>query len=331
MKRLSIVVPCYNEEACVQIFYDTTSEIVRQLDVETEFIFVDDGSKDNTLNIFRTLASQHSDVKYVSLSRNFGKEAAIYAGLKKASGDYLALMDVDLQDPPSLLLDMYRGITEEGYDCVASKRANRKHEPVIRSLFARMFYRIVNKMTDTEIVSGARDYRMMTRQMVNAILSLSEVDRFSKELFSWVGFKTKWLKYPNIKRVKGKTKWNFKKLTKYAVSGIESATTAPLKINFTLSVLFLLASLAFVGIDIAFAILNKPVSDLFIILPVVLFGFSVVLFGIFIISQYIGKIFKQVRGRPIYIAKEDEQIYLSELKASQDSDVNDNSEKENNC
>ncbi len=313
-EKISVVVPCYNEESCIPIFYEKTNEVLAALPLEAEYIFVDDGSSDRSLSLMRELHEKDPRVKYVSLSRNFGKEAAMYAGLKRACGDYVALMDVDLQDPPQLLTEMYEGITAEGNDCVASRRVTRKHEPVVRSMFARMFYRVINRMTDTEIMSGARDFRLMTRQMVDAVLSLAEVDRFSKEMFSWVGFKTKWLEYENVERAEGVSKWNFKKLTHYAINGIESATVAPLKINFTFFLLFLIASVGFAVTDIAFHFSDRQVSDLFILLPILFFSVSLLFLGLYVTSRYVGKVFKLVRGRPIYIVKETEESDLKNCR-----------------
>lgn len=307
MNKLSIICPCYNEEECLPIFYEETLKILSKLPVDYEFLFVDDGSKDKTLLILRELAQKDKSVRFISFSRNFGKEAAIYAGLKGSTGDLVALMDADLQDPPSFLESMFHGITEEGYDCVGCRRTTRKNEPKLRSAFSKLFYKIINKMTVTEIVDGARDFRMMTRKMVDAILTLPEKDRFSKELFSWVGFRTKWLEYENIERVKGTSKWSFKKLTRYAIGGIESATDAPLKINLFFSVMFFLACLAFAIADIVLAIMGNNVPQLFILLPVIFFISSLLFFGIYIVSDYVKKIYANVKNRPIYIEKETEK------------------------
>ena len=218
MKELiSIIVPCYNEQEALPIFYKTIIPILKQLGPDYELILVDDGSKDNTAQIMKNLAQEDENVKYVIFSRNFGKESAMYAGLSKSKGDYVAVMDVDLQDPPEQLFEMLKSIKEEGYDCVATRRVTRKGEPKIRSWFARQFYKLINKWSQTEVVDGARDYRLMKRSMVDAILSMPEYNRFSKGIYSWVGFKTKWLEYENIERVAGVTKWNFKKLFVYAL------------------------------------------------------------------------------------------------------------------
>ena len=306
MDKISVVCPCYNEEECLPLFYEETVKALRafSVPVDYEFIFVDDGSKDNTLPILRDLAKQDAHVRYISFSRNFGKEAAIYAGLKAAEGDCVTLMDADLKDPPSFLAPMYDGITKEGYDCVGCRRTTRKSEPKLRSAFAHLFYKLINKVTTTEIVDGARDFRMMTRQMVNAVLSLPEKDRFSKELFSWVGFRTKWLEYENIERAKGTSKWSFRKLTRYAVGGIESATDAPLKINLLFAALFFLAGFVFAVIDIVFVATGTDVSATLILLPVLFVCLSFLFLGIYVVSDYVKKIFTNVKSRPLFIVKE---------------------------
>lgn len=230
---LSIVVPCYNEQKMVSIFYSEIIKIAKQIEdkLDIELIFIDDGSKDKTLEEIKGLSQNDVRVKYISFSRNFGKESAIYAGLKKSLGDYIAIMDVDLQDPPNLIIQMYLDIINEGFDCVATRRVTRKGEPPIRSFFARMFYFLINKISKTEIVDGARDFRLMTRQVVDAVLSLNEYNRFSKGIFSWVGFKTKWLEYENVERAAGETKWSFWKLLIYSLDGIIAFSTVPLALS----------------------------------------------------------------------------------------------------
>ena len=307
MEKLSIIVPCLNEEQCIRLFYERVNEVLRTLPVEHEYIFVDDGSGDSTREILRELSDGDERVRYIAFSRNFGKEAAMYAGMKAATGSLVTIMDCDLQDPPELLKDMYGGIADEGYDCVACRRTTRKNEPRIRSAFARLFYKIINRFTEVEIVDGARDFRMMTRKMTDAVLSIREVDRFSKELFSWVGFKTKWLEYENVERAGGSTKWSFKKLTDYAVNGIESATSAPLRINLWAAILFMLAALGFAIADIAIAASKGTVTELFILLPVLFFMAAIILFGMFIMGEYLRKIFGQVKARPMYIISETEK------------------------
>lgn len=306
MEKLSIIVPCYNEEECIPLFYGKVTQIIEQLPLEPEFIFVDDGSTDRSLEIMRSLAEKDGRVRYVSFSRNFGKEAAILAGLKASTGELVTLMDADLQDPPELLKEMYKGICE-GYDCVGCRRTTRKNEPKVRSAFAHLFYRIINKFTDTRIVDGARDFRMMTRKMTDAILSLPEVDRFSKELFSWVGFKTKWLEYENVERARGKSKWNFKKLTAYAINGIEGATCAPLKFNLIFGIIFLIAAIGLAVADIVLAATGQAVHTALIVLPVTAFIAATIFFGMHIMGEYLRKIFTQVRSRPMYVVAETEK------------------------
>ena len=292
MEKLSIIVPCLNEEQCIRLFYERVNEVLRTIPVEHEYIFVDDGSCDSTRKILRELSDGDERVQYIAFSRNFGKEAAMYAGMKAATGSLVTIMDCDLQDPPELLKDMYDGIADE---------------PRIRSAFARLFYKIINRFTEVEIVDGARDFRMMTRKMTDAVLSIREVDRFSKELFSWVGFKTKWLEYENVERAGGSTKWSFKKLTDYAVNGIESATSAPLRVNLWAAILFMLAALGFAVADIAIAASKGTVTELFILLPVLFFMAAIILFGMFIMGEYLRKIFGQVKARPMYIISETEK------------------------
>lgn len=305
MEKISIVIPCYNEEECIEIYYNEMEKVVSKLDCDFEYIFVNDGSKDSSLQIMKKIASINSNVKYISFSRNFGKEAAIYAGLCNATGDYVGLMDVDLQDPPALLIDMYKGIKEEGYDCVASRRVTRKGEPPIRSMFARMFYWIINKISDAEITNGARDFRLMTRPMVDAIISLSERDRFSKGIFGWVGFDIKWLEYENVDRVAGKTKWSFKKLTKYAIGGIEDFSSVPLKINLFFMYVFIFATLALGGWMIANYFFLDKVIPIYLSIGTMICGVSIFIFaGLSVISAYIKKIYKESKHRPIYIIKE---------------------------
>lgn len=250
MEKITVVVPCYNEEESLPIFYEEMERVRKQdfnnseneQEIEFEYIFVDDGSKDGTLNEMKQLSQKDSKARYISFSRNFGKEAAILAGLDASTGDFVTLMDVDLQDPPSLLKKMYDIIKKEGYDCVATRRKNRKGEPPVRSFFARMFYKIINKMSDVEMVDGARDYRLMSRKVVDSIISMREYNRYSKGLFTFVGFKTKWISYENIERVAGKTKWSFWKLFKYALEGITAFSTAPLIFSSIIGLLFCLVA-----------------------------------------------------------------------------------------
>ena len=306
MKELiSIVVPCFNEQEALPIFYDTITPILKNLGLKYEIILVDDGSKDNTSNIMKNLAEKDDNIKYVIFSRNFGKESAMYAGLEKSKGDYVAVMDVDLQDPPEQLQEMLQSIKEEGYDCVATRRVTRKGEPKIRSWFARQFYKLINKWSQTEVVDGARDYRLMKRSMVDSILSMKEYNRFSKGIFSWVGYKTKWLEYENIERCAGETKWNFKKLFVYAIEGIIAFTLMPLyaivKLGIGLLILDVLAAVVF-AILLAFKInLFNPVMIIVLVSTLLT---SLVIVSLGVSSIYQAKIYSEVKARPIYIAKE---------------------------
>ena len=236
--KISLVVPCYNEEEVIKLFYKEVSKVEKTMSkVSFEIIFVNDGSVDHTLDLMRELSS-NKNVRYISFSRNFGKESAMYAGLKEATGDYVAIMDADLQDPPSLLKEMYEILQTGDYDSVATRRVSRKGEPVIRSFFARTYYKIINKISKTEIVDGARDFRLMSRQMVNSVLELTEYNRFSKGIFSWVGYRTKWLEYENIERAAGTTKWSFFKLFLYSLESIVAFSTVPLAIASVMGILF---------------------------------------------------------------------------------------------
>ena len=239
MKILSVIVPCFNEEQALPFFYEEIKKIsVKMKDVSFEYLFIDDGSNDNTLSVIKKYSEMDERIKYISFSRNFGKEAAIYAGLKRCKGDFVVIMDADLQDPPSLLPEMYEAVVHEGYDSVATCRVNRKGEPLIRSFFAKLFYKIMNHISDSKIVDGARDYRMMTRQMVDAILSMCEYNRFSKGIFGWIGFRTKWIAYENVERVAGNTKWSFWELFKYSIEGMTAFSVKPLQIASVFGVLF---------------------------------------------------------------------------------------------
>lgn len=306
-KKLSIIVPCYNEEESVPLFY---AEALKQdaffasKGVELEFIFVNDGSRDRTVEVVKSLREKDERVHLISFSRNFGKEAAILAGFEKASGDLVVLMDADLQDPPALLPQMYTHIAEEGYDTVGSRRVTRTGEPPIRSWFARRFYGLMRKISTTEIVDGARDYRMMTRKVVDAILSMKEYNRFSKGIFGWVGFKTKWLEYENINRVAGETKWSFWKLFKYSLEGIMAFSTAPLAIPLVMGILFCIAAFALLVIIIVRACLDLTVGVL--ILPcIIAFVGGVILGCMGITAMYLGKLYLEAKGRPKYLIDED--------------------------
>ncbi|MDO4566792.1 MAG: glycosyltransferase family 2 protein, partial [Oscillospiraceae bacterium] len=292
MKLISVVVPCYNEEEALPIFYTHIIETAEEMKdkAEFEFVFIDDGSKDRTLEVARSLAGKDKRVKYLSFSRNFGKEAAMYAGLKKAKGDYVVMMDADLQDPPSFIPLMFEGITAEGYDCVASRRVSRAGEPPIRSFFARIFYKLINKISKTEIVDGARDFRMMSRQMVDAILSMSEYNRFSKGIFSWVGFETKWLEYENIERVAGESKWSFWKLFLYSLDGIVAFSTAPLSVaSFAGFAFCAVAFIMFLVYIIKALVWGDPVAGFPTTIGIILMIGGIQLFCVGILGQYLSK------------------------------------------
>ena len=304
MKKLSVVIPCYNEEEAVPLFYEAFLKETKDMPVAFELIFVDDGSRDGTVQEFEKLHAKDERVHYLSFSRNFGKESAMYAGMEAATGDYVAIMDVDLQDPPALLPEMLDAIQNEGYDCVASRRVTRKGEPPIRSFFARTFYKLINRISKTEIVDGARDFRLMTRQMVDAILELKEVSRFSKGLFSWVGFKTKWLEYENVERVAGETKWSFWKLLLYSIDGIIAFSTAPLAIASILGLLFcVVAFLLILFFFFKTLIFGDPVAGFPATICIVLMLGGIQLFCIGILGQYLSKTYLETKRRPIYIVK----------------------------
>ena len=307
MPKLSIVVPCYNEEETIPLFYPAVEKVVKQMPVETEYWFVNDGSSDDTLAELRKLHAQDPErVHYVSFSRNFGKEAGLYAGLQAATGDYVVVMDADLQDPPEYLPEMYKDISTGEYDCVGMRRIDRKGEAKFKSFLSDQFYNVINKISDTKIVSGARDYRMMTRQMVDAVLSLTEYNRFSKGIFNWVGFKTKYLPYKNIERVAGTTDWSTWKLFKYAIDGITDFSEAPLAIATWAG--GLTAFISIIGMIIV--IIRKivePGSSAFgwaSMVCIILFLGGIQLLCLGIVGRYIGRIYMQTKKRPIYIIKE---------------------------
>lgn len=302
--KLSIIVPCYNEEQSLPLFYPELKKYTDQLEQEIEVILVDDGSKDNTLNVIKDLKSKNKEIIGISFSRNFGKESGILAGLKESTGDLVVLMDADLQDPPYLLLEMIKAITEEGYDSVATYRVDRAGEPPIRSFFARQFYRLINRISDVEIVDGARDYRLMTRVMVDSIISLSEYHRFSKGIFTWVGFKTKYIAFENVERVAGETKWNFWKLFKYAIEGIVAFTTAPLRISMVMGFFVSFVTLLYmIYVVIKALIFGDPVAGYPSMMAIILFLGGVQLLGIGVLGEYLSKTYMEVKNRPHYIVK----------------------------
>ena len=308
MKLLSIIVPCFNEEESIKDFY---TEVLKNKDffdkreLDYEMIYIDDGSKDETVNQVKQLQSVDEKVRLISFSRNFGKEAALLAGLQHAKGDYVVAMDVDLQDPPSLLPEMFNYI-DAGYDSVATRRVSRKGEPKVRSFFARRFYSIMKKISKTEIVDGARDYRLMTRQMVDAILSLTEYNRFTKGIYGWVGFETKWLEYKNVERVKGETKWSFWKLLLYSIEGIMAFSTVPLSISAIVGFLFcVIAFVTMMIIIIRTVIWGDPVGGWPSLVCIITLVSGVQLFCLGIMGQYLAKTYMEVKRRPIYIIKEE--------------------------
>src|SRR5574344_1114700 len=309
MEKISIVVPCYNEEKALPYFYDEINKVSKKMSsIAFEIVLVNDGSKDKTIDEMRKVATKDTRIRYISFSRNFGQEAAMYAGFKEATGDYIATMDADLQDPPSLLEDMLKYIKEEGYDSVATRRVDRKGEPPIRSFFARMFYRIINKMSKVEMVDGARDYRLMTRKMTDAILSMKEYNRYSKGLFSFVGFDTKWIEYKNIKRVAGETHWSFGKLLIYALEGITAFSTVPLVMASVLGlILCFIAVAAIIFIIVKTLILGDNTSGWPSMMCMILFLSGIQLFSIGVMGQYLSKTYLDVKNRPIYIVKETEK------------------------
>lgn len=307
MEKISIIVPCYNEEKAIPLFYE---ELLKNLKgfsktVEFEILFINDGSKDDTLKIVKDLAKKDSKVKYISFSRNFGKEAAIFAGLENATGDYVTLMDADLQDPPSLLKEMYQAVTKEGYDAVGTRRSTRKGEPIIRSFFARLFYKLINKMTSIEMVDGARDYVFMKRIVADAIISLKEYNRYTKGLFSFVGFNVKWIEYKNVQRVAGETKWSFWKLTKYALEAITAFSTTPLILASFIGILFCIISFLLILVIIGKTIIfGDPTSGWPSLVCIIFMLSGIQLFFLGIIGQYLAKTYLEVKQRPIYIIKD---------------------------
>ena len=305
-KLLSIVVSCYNEELAIPLFYKEVKKMIEKMDyLDFEIVFVDDGSKDKTLEILKKLAKKDKQVKYVSFSRNFGKEAAMYAGLEYSKGDYVTLMDADLQDPPAMLEKMYKYLESGEYDCVATRRVTRKGEPPIRSFFARQFYKIINKLSDIEMVDGARDYRLMSREMVDAIVDMREYNRYSKGLFSFVGFKTKWLEYENVQRVAGETKWSFWKLFIYAIDGITAFSTKPLIMSAILGFLFCLVSFAMIiFIIIKTLVYGDPVNGWPSTACIIFFVSGIQLFCMGIVGQYLSKTYLETKKRPIYIVRD---------------------------
>lgn len=306
---ISIIVPCYNEAEAVPYFYDAIEKqaaVMRdKYGIDFEYIFIDDGSRDDTLTVLKAYAEKDSRVKYISFSRNFGKEAAMYAGLEASRGDYTAIMDADLQDPPYMLSDMYEAVKNEGYDCAATRRVSRKGEPMLRSFFARRFYRIMSKISKADIADGARDYRLMSRKVVDAILAMEEYNRFSKGIFGWIGFKTKWLEFENTERVAGETKWSFWKLFLYSLDGITAFSTMPLAIASVIGMLFcIIAFIMIMVIIVKTLVFGDPVAGYPSLVCIIFFVAGVQTFCVGIVGQYLAKTYLETKKRPIYIIRE---------------------------
>lgn len=306
MDKISVIVPCYNEEEVLPLFYEEITRVISSMkECEFEVLFVNDGSADGTLKVLKEFEKKDEKMKFISFSRNFGKEAAIYAGLQNATGDYVVLMDADLQDPPELIAEMYKTLKEEEVDCVGTRRVTRKGEPILRSFFARMFYRIINKLAKINIVDGARDFRMMKRNMVDAILEVSEYNRFSKGIFSWVGFDTKWIEYENVNRAAGKTKWSFFSLLQYSIEGIVGYSTMPLTFAALLGVLFCFIALIMVCIIVVRTLMwGDSTAGWPSLVCIICFIGGIQLFCIGILGEYLAKTYLETKKRPIYVVKE---------------------------
>lgn len=305
MKKISVIVPCYNEQEALPIFYRETTKVFSGMDCDYEILLVNDGSKDRTLSIMRSLAEQDEHILYISFSRNFGKESAMYAGFCNVSGDYVAVMDADMQDPPSLLPKMLDILESGEYDSVATRREDRKGEPPVRSFFARRFYKIINRISDADIVDGARDFRLMKRDMVDAIVEMGEYNRFSKGIFGWIGFRTYWMSYENVERVAGQTKWNFWKLFKYAIDGIINFSQAPLDVASWFGIFMTGISFLFLIIIIIRRLVwGDPVAGWASTICVIIFIGGIQLFCLGVMGQYMGKTYMESKHRPHYIASE---------------------------
>ena len=306
MNLITLIIPCYNEEESLPLLYPELVKVSQGMPEQAfEFLFVNDGSRDKTLVLLKELAQNDDRVKYISFSRNFGKEAAMYAGLENAKGDYVAFMDADMQDPPSLLPQMYKAVTEEGYDSAATRRVTRKGEPPIRSFFAHMFYKIMNKISDTDIVDGARDFRLMNRKFVDALLQMKEYNRFSKGLFGWVGYKTKWIEFENVERIAGETKWSFWSLFKYSIEGILAFTTAPLVLASVIGIVLCLIAFVFIVFIIVRKIcFNNSVDGWASMVCLISFLGGLQLFAIGVVGQYLAKMYLEVKNRPVYLIGE---------------------------
>ena len=305
---ISVIVPCYNEEESIPLFYKEIKEITKKMKAKFEIIFINDGSSDNTLNIIRTLAKKDKMVRYISFSRNFGKEAGILAGLEASCGKYVCMMDVDLQDPPHLLIEMYEEIKKGEYDCIATRSVSRNGYSFLRKTLTKLYYKIINKLSKTPIVDGARDFRLMTRQMVDAILSLKEYNRYSKGIFSWVGFDTKWITFENTERIAGTTKWNFLKLFAYSIESIVGFSTMPLLISSIAGILFcLIAFIMIIIIVIKTLMFGDPVAGWPSLVCIIFLVSGVQLFCLGILGEYLAKTYLETKNRPVYIIKETEK------------------------
>ncbi len=316
MKKLTIIVPCFNEQEAIPIYYKEMCKIMLQMqDVDMELLFVDDGSTDRTLSVMKELHTLDEKCQYLSFSRNFGKEAAIYAGLKNATGDYVAIMDVDLQDPPELLPQMYQILEEEEYDNVATRRSTRTGEPMIRSFLSQAFYKFINRISKTEIVNGARDYRLMKRKMVDAVLEMSEYNRFSKGIFEWVGFRAKWLEFENVERFAGETKWSLRKLFTYSLEGIMGFSVAPLSLALVIGLLFCLFSFFMILVIVVRTVVwGDPVDGWPSLVCIIFMVGGVQLLCTGIVGQYLAKTYLETKHRPIYILKDSSEESCNEEK-----------------
>lgn len=312
---LSLVIPCFNEQEAIPIFYQETTKVLKSINIDYELIFIDDGSRDDTLKILKNLAAMDSHVIYMSFSRNFGKEAAMYAGFCNAKGDMVGVMDVDLQDPPSLLPEMLKLLENDAYDSVATRRVTRSGEPPVRSFFAKNFYRIINAISDADIVDGARDFRLMKREMIDSIISIGEYNRFSKGIFGWVGFRTCWLPYENVERVAGKTKWSFWKLFQYGIDGIINFSHVPLSIASWGGILMTMCSfLLLIIIVVRRLVFGDPVAGWASTVCIIIFTGGLQLFCLGIMGQYIAKIYMETKCRPHYIISDTNGAHIKKIK-----------------
>lgn len=331
MKLVSVVVPCYNEQEVLPMFYEEITRVTNQMtkdfpELTFEYLFINDGSKDKTLEIFRNLADTDKRVRYISFSRNFGKESGMYAGLKNAKGDYVVVMDADLQHPPKFLPQMYCHVRNGEYDCATTRRVNRQGDPKIRSWFAKKFYKIMNNISQTDIVDGAQDFRFMTRQMVDAILEMSEVNRFSKGIFSWVGFNVRYIEYENVERPAGTTSWSFWGLFKYSLEGIMAFSTAPLAISSLLGIISCIIAFILMIVTIIKTIaFGESVAGYPTTICVIFLLSGLQLFSTGILGQYLSKTYLETKKRPIYIAQETDEIYRNKKNQQNESDSNENS------